>query len=197
MAPKLRDLKGMPFQTSPSVFGEGCFLKAELLLRSAVEHWRSVKALGKNPESATHADGIIGHFTISDGRKAKIQLDDGLSFLSVFEAKMYSDFSKGTTYAKDYNQISRTCACLIQMLKGKKISPDAEIHVVVIHPEDHRKMFDSPSLRITTTREEIKRRIAEHNPSTWDGYDWDVMLTVYKSTLFTGNRFWIPLKMKT
>lgn len=172
---QLRDLKGMPFRDSSVVSGETAFSKLNFFCEGRLGT-AFAKGTGKRPESSTHADGIIGHFTIGEGRKAKVLLNDGLGFLAVFEAKMYSGFSKGTTYADEYNQISRTCACIIHMLQDVNLPEDAEIYVVAIHPRDHPKMVNCSYLEKKIIKGEIEQRIREHNPSTWAGYDWQTVL---------------------
>jgi len=64
-------------------------------------------------EANTHVDGIVGRFTIA-GSKSGITLDPGCRYLAVFEAKMPTGgLSRGVTNVRDYDQVSRTAACMI------------------------------------------------------------------------------------
>src|SRR4051812_48197891 len=54
-------------------------------------------------ESWTHADGVIGHFTIAEGR-GDVRLQRDARQLVVVEAKMFSGLSRGTKRALTFDQ---------------------------------------------------------------------------------------------
>jgi len=88
-------------------------------------------------ESHTHVDGIAGHFSIADGTKSGIELDRGCRYIAVFEAKLYSPIGKRTKNAEDYDQISRTAACLVHALLEAEPATDCGAHLVVLYPADN------------------------------------------------------------
>lgn len=67
-------------------------------------------------ESWTHADGVIGHFSIGNNGFGDLKISEGCKQFVVIEAKMFSKYSKGTKNAKDYNQATRTVACMSNIL---------------------------------------------------------------------------------
>jgi hypothetical protein len=67
-------------------------------------------------ESRTHADGIIGHFSIGSSAKADARLLADATQLIVIEAKIYSPFSAGTRNAPYFDQAARNVACITELL---------------------------------------------------------------------------------
>lgn len=67
-------------------------------------------------ETPTRADGVIGHFEISEGSKTGLRLLPDTRQFIVLEAKMNSKLSSGITNAPDYDQAARTVACIAEML---------------------------------------------------------------------------------
>src|SRR5947209_2635101 len=61
-------------------------------------------------ESRSHADGVIGHFTIGGGNKAGLALEPEATALVVLEAKVFSGLSAGVTKVKGFDQAARTVA---------------------------------------------------------------------------------------
>jgi hypothetical protein len=59
---------------------------------------------GPQPESWTHADGVIGHFTIGEKGKAALSLRAGATHFVVLEAKLFSRLASGVTHAPHYDQ---------------------------------------------------------------------------------------------
>jgi hypothetical protein len=94
-------------------------------------------------ESHTHVDGIAGDFSI-DGTKSGIVLRSDLRYIAAFEAKLFSRISSGVKNAPDFDQVSRTAACLINsiLLAGPQANHSA--HLVVMYAEDNR--YIDPSL---------------------------------------------------
>ena len=111
----------------------------------------------KKGEGNTEVDGIVGNFSFSPGTKSGIDLDKDFKYLAVFEAKMYSGFKSGTENAKDYNQVSRTIACIINsIVKTGKSGDNNDIYYAVIYPKDNNKIEDTKY-----TREFIESQIEE------------------------------------
>lgn len=74
-------------------------------------------------ESYTHADGIIGHFTVASGKKGDAVLLSGAEQFIVIEAKIVSSLSAGTKHAPTYDQAARTVACMARMLEKANVNP--------------------------------------------------------------------------
>jgi hypothetical protein len=67
-------------------------------------------------ESRSHADGVIGHFTIDRETRAGILLDPQATCFIVLEAKIFSGLAAGIKHVKDYNQAARSIACMAETL---------------------------------------------------------------------------------
>jgi len=68
-------------------------------------------------ESWTHADAIIGHFTIGSSGKTDCILQPNANQFIVIEAKIYSQLSSGVTNAPYFDQCARNVACIAELLK--------------------------------------------------------------------------------
>lgn len=77
----------------------------------------------KPREGYTHADGVIGQFTIKPGERGEILLQRDARQLVVIEAKMGSKLSAGTTHAPAYDQAARNVACMAELLTVAGIAP--------------------------------------------------------------------------
>jgi len=87
---------------------------SEALLPSAfLPEWRG----DSRAESWTHADGVIGHFSIGDGAKGNLTLNPDATHFVVLEAKMFSKLSSGVSHAAYFNQAARNVACIAEVLK--------------------------------------------------------------------------------
>jgi hypothetical protein len=75
-------------------------------------------------ESFTHADGIIGHFTIAPGVRGDAKLVADAKQFIVTEAKLGSGLSAGTKNAPNYDQAARNVACIAHMIGLQKIKID-------------------------------------------------------------------------
>jgi hypothetical protein len=75
-------------------------------------------------ESRTHADGIIGHFSIGSVGNGDVSLNKDAKQLIVVEAKMFSLLSAGTKNAADFDQAARNVACIVELLAQAKMPPD-------------------------------------------------------------------------
>ncbi len=93
-------------------------------------------------EGQTHADGVLGHFTFRGDTEAGLTVPADASQLVVFEAKMMSRLSRGTTRAPDYDQAARNVACMAWTL-----------HEAGVHPRD----LDSTGFFVVAPREQLER----------------------------------------
>lgn len=112
-------------------------------------------------ETNTHTDGIVGDFLIRGGTKSGIALK-APKYLAFFEAKMNSGLSKGTKNITDYNQLSRTVACIINELKNIKEIKDVKVWSVVLYPKDNKKIDKSLEDKIIL-QEQISKRIRDYD----------------------------------
>jgi len=109
----------------------------------------------KLAEAHTHVDGIVGDFQIV-ATKSGATLTPDWRYLAVFEAKMYSSLSSGTTHAPGYDQASRTAACMIHAILESGGADDRLAHLVVLYAADNNKIHPCRH-----TREYAEGRIAE------------------------------------
>jgi hypothetical protein len=74
-------------------------------------------------EGLTHADGVVGHFSIGDAGQADLNLRPNTRQFVVVEAKMFSALSRGTTRAPTYNQAARNVACMAELMRRAALDP--------------------------------------------------------------------------
>jgi hypothetical protein len=110
-------------------------------------------------ESHTRVDGIAGHFSLAARTKSGIALDPGCGYITAFEAKLYSPIGKGVKAAPNYDQVSRTAACLIHALLEARSGEGLRAHVVVLYPEDDLAIKPE-ELEKVQIRERIGERLA-------------------------------------
>ena len=67
-------------------------------------------------ESHTHADGVVGDFTIGNTGEGDLRLDDTAEHFVVIEAKLASGLAERVTNAPGYDQAARTVACMAHAL---------------------------------------------------------------------------------
>jgi hypothetical protein len=66
----------------------------------------------KQNETHTHADVMLGDFSVCYSKNGAITVKPDAKILGIVEAKMGSGLSRGITNADNYNQASRSIACL-------------------------------------------------------------------------------------
>ncbi len=133
----------------------------EIVVYSEAQLYTPFKARfqgGNQAEGHTHVDGIVGDFQIVGKSGVVLNRDCRLSkpYLTVFEAKMYSALAKGVKWAPDYDQVSRTVACMIHAILESESAGDRVAHLVVLYPADNIKIHPDQY-----TRERVERRIAK------------------------------------
>ena len=103
----------------------------------------------ENREGYTHADLIMGDFSVNYEARGEVILDENPEVLGIIEAKMGSNLSQGTSNAKDiYNQASRNVCCLSYVTKN---NPICELFFVVSAPN------------ATIKKHEIERQVKREN----------------------------------
>jgi hypothetical protein len=114
-------------------------------------------------EARTHADGIIGHFSIGSAAKADAKLLEDATQLIVVEAKMFSPLSGGTRNAPNFNQAARSVSCITELLKLANRPPSqlTDLAFYVVAPEEQisagiffEKMNKNTIQKIVETRAE-------------------------------------------
>jgi hypothetical protein len=164
------NLKGVDF---PLSFMDKSTWFSEAYLPTAFAPRQRGDKLG---EARTHADGVIGHFTIGDKGRADLHLDPRASQFTVVEAKMSSPLSSGTSNAPGYDQAARNVACMAETLQRAKL-PAAKldrISFVVIAPaEKIREGTFASLMTIESIREKVRQRVAAYG-GTLDQWkqDW-------------------------
>jgi hypothetical protein len=88
-------------------------------------------------ESFTHADGVIGHFTVQSGSRGDAVLDSDPGQFIVTEAKLGSSLSAGTKNAPSYDQAARNVACMAHMVAsaGIRLSSLKRLGFFVLAPQ--------------------------------------------------------------
>jgi hypothetical protein len=80
--------------------------------------------LDEKGEPATHADGVVGHFSFATNTKASLELNsDGTQFV-VIEGKLFSTLRKDVKNAKDYDQEARNIGCMAESLRRAGKPPE-------------------------------------------------------------------------
>ena len=113
----------------------------------SIRHWCS-EALISSPflprerkdllaESHTHADMAVGDFEVNFERNSEIKLKNNPNLFGLVEAKMGSNLGQGVTHAKNYNQASRSLACIAYVTKYTS----CKIFFSVVAPEDTLKKY--------------------------------------------------------
>lgn len=119
-------------------------------------------------ESHTHADISLGDFDVDYSKRGEIEIRETAKLFGIIEAKMGSNLSQATTYAKHYNQASRNLACIASnsftkpacniffwvtapaaILKKHKIEMQIDLNHMI---DQIQNRFDLYSLNDTTRR---------------------------------------------
>ena len=111
-------------------------------------------------ESFTHADGVIGHFSVSSGVRGDAQIRSGASQFLVTEAKLGSSLSAGTKNAPTFDQAARNVACMAHMLGVAGVDPSsvANLAFYVIAPESQ---IASGIFGSMVTKESVQAKVRE------------------------------------
>ena len=136
----------------------------------------------KLAESWTHADGIIGHFSVGKESTVDLSLDENATQFVVTEAKMSSEFSAGVTNAKYFNQAARTVACMAEVSRRAGIAPKLFDNVAfyVIAPEEKIGTF-AEYLDIQSMQKVVFQRVKEYNEPEKDEWFEEWFLPMSKA----------------
>jgi hypothetical protein len=122
---------------------------------------------GSLRERNTHVDGIVGDFSIAD-TKSGIVLESDLRYIAAFEAKLLSPIGRGVKNARDYDQVSRTAACLTNSILSAKPQDSYSAHLVIVYAEDNPHIdpaeYDKNHIRQTIANR-LETFIATDKPS--------------------------------
>lgn len=139
---------------------------------------------GKKAEGFTHADGTIGHFSVSPGERSEIVPTADATQLVVIEENLGSPLSSGTTNAPGYDQAARTAACLVHIASKAKVEPSSLTHYgfYVVAPEAQIKAGVFASLVTKESIEEkVRRRAVRFERGGSDGVDRQDLHAVLRS----------------
>jgi hypothetical protein len=125
-------------------------------------------------ESFTHADGVVGHFTISPGERGEASLLSDARQFVVTEAKLGSSLSAGTKNAPEFDQAARNVACMAHMLDIARVEPATVecLGFYVIAPE---RQINAGVFGNLVTKESIARKVAAR-VGQYQG-EWDKWFT--------------------
>ena len=110
-------------------------------------------------EGQTHADGVLGHFAFRGNTEAGLVVPSDARQLVVFEAKMMSRLSRGTTRAPDYDQAARNVACMAWTLRQAGLHADDldSLGFFVVAPAE--LIERESSFRAWVSQESIARKV--------------------------------------
>ena len=120
-----------------------------------------VKANEKR-EGYTHADVILGDFTINYSQQGNVIIKDDAKILGIIEAKMGSNLSQKTTNADEYNQASRNICCLAY--NTLQTNGNCEFFFIVVAPRIKIRDNDIESqINYSTLYNQILKRFKVSN----------------------------------
>lgn len=152
------------------IFAETLIFNEGWLLRAILEKWRGLKDHSKFPflpfpkdvkiyseaqlftpfkkrsrydkqgEDNTHIDGIVGNFYLREKTKSGIDLYEDFEYFAIFEAKMYSELAKDITHIKNYSQVSRTIACIMNSVLSVRENTNNSIYYIIMYPMDSKNI---------------------------------------------------------
>ncbi len=121
-------------------------------------------------ETYTHADGVIGHFSIGRSGKEDIDLHPDAKQLVVIEGKIFSSLSKGIKNFKTYDQVARTIACVAETLSisQRQINDISTLGFYVVAPKNQIKFEPTfqTFLQKDSIRIKVQKRIKAYSEST-------------------------------
>ncbi len=119
----------------------------------------------KLAEAHTHADGVVGQFSIGERNKGELNLDTSATCFVVVEAKINSKLSAGVSNARYYNQAARNVACMAEIIRLANVPLEKieELCFFVTAPASRIEegVFD-PYLGHDSIREVVTRRVGEY-----------------------------------
>jgi hypothetical protein len=115
-------------------------------------------------ETATHADGVIGHFEIGRESRAGLHLTPNATQFVVVEAKMFSPLSAGTKRAVGYDQAARNVACLAWTVQkaNRPVQSFRSLAFWVLAPETQIAQDLLPCVHRDSVQRKIEERLAQY-----------------------------------
>jgi hypothetical protein len=127
-------------------------------------------------ENWTHADGVVGHFTIGKQGKADLSLQSDATQFLVLEAKMFSGLSSGVTNAKYYDQVARNVACVAEVFHRANMTPNPSIQIgfYVLAPKSQIEQGRfSREIKRSSIQQKVERRIQAYDGKKDEWYaEW-------------------------
>jgi len=116
-------------------------------------------------EGYTHADGVVGHFTIKPGERGEaVPKPDARQFM-VLEAKMGSPLSAGTKNAPAYDQAARNVACIAHVIGAAGLHPKSldrlAFYVIAPAAQINARVFGSLMTK-ASIETKVRQRIAAY-----------------------------------
>ena len=133
----------------------------------------------KNREGYTHADIILGDFTVNYSERGEVKINDSAKILGIIEAKMGSDLSLGTSNANDYNQASRNVCCLSYLTRNIF---DCKTFFIVTAP---MKTIEKYEIKNKIEREKILTQIRDRFIHSNIEYQSEIQKKVEKCNIFS------------
>lgn len=115
-------------------------------------------------EGYTHPDIAIGDFSVDFSKSGRLIVDDNAKEFGIIEAKLNSPLSKETKNAKDFNQASRSVACI-----SANTNENCTTFFYVVLPKsksNHQKRDGTTIKDIVDSvyiLQQIKSRVKAHN----------------------------------
>lgn len=112
-------------------------------------------------ESWTHADGVIGNFSIGKTGKGDLSISRNARHLVVLEAKMFSKLAPGVMHAKKYDQAARNVACIAEVLKRGRCRTKAfsQLGFYVLAPTE--QIEKEPSFKRKMSKDSIQHKVGD------------------------------------
>ena len=133
-------------------------------------------------ESWTHADGVIGNFSIGKNGAGDLSLDTEAETLVVIEAKMFSTLSPGVTHARYYNQAARSVACMAEVLRRARRHPSKlrrlAFFVIAPEPQVNAGRFEN-QMRPESILKIVERRVNDYDESKDEWFNGWFMPTIH------------------
>ena len=127
-------------------------------------------------ESRTHADGVLGHFTVGDRGQVDLAMTPGAGQFVVVEAKLRGRLSPGVKNAPDYDQAARSVACIAETLR-RADRPANRLETLAFYLVAPRARIDDglfvAELAPDSIRRKVEARVAAYEGARADWFrDW-------------------------
>jgi hypothetical protein len=116
-------------------------------------------------ESRTHADAVIGHFSIGNPGTAGLALCTDARQFVVIEGKLFNRLSSGVRNAPFYDQAARSVACIAEALRRAERDPASmdELAFLIVGPkarvDDGAFVWDTS---VDAIARKVRRRIEDY-----------------------------------